>query len=90
MNRLAELGQKHQQAQAEKAEAQRTAVREAMPDDMLAFVDGWKEFDPDAKLTWIDTPTFKAGKEGERGIVLRDCVIGPPAITATHWRGNKT
>lgn len=62
-----------------KAEAQRAAVREAMPADMAAFLDEWREGDPDVKLTFIETPTFKAGKEGERGLGLEMMVIGPPA-----------
>ncbi len=70
-----------------KAEAQRTAVREAMPADMAAFLDEWREGDPDVKLTFIETPTFKAGKEGERGIRVGEMIL---ISKETPWNARET
>ena len=67
------------QQSATKAEAQRVAVREAMPDDMADFLDEMKtEFGPDLKLTFLKTATLELGKEGDRGLGVGKMVIGPP------------
>ncbi len=72
-----------------KESAKREQVRQAMPDDMAEFLDEWKAFDSEAKLTFLDTPSLKLGKEGDRGIGIRDMVIGPLAITAQAGRASK-
>lgn len=78
------------QQSATKAEAQRAAVREAMPDDMAEFLDEMKaEFGPDLKLTFLKTATLELGKEGGCGLCISQMVIGPLAITATGARGRK-
>ena len=65
-----------QQSSAQ-ADAKRAAVRAAMPDDMAKFIDDWKAGDSEVKMTFLDTPTLRLGKEGERGIMVADMVIGP-------------
>lgn len=75
MSRLAELGAKTKAEQSAKAESQRAAVREAMPPDMAEFLDEWKECDPEAKLTFLQTPTLTLGKEGDRGFPVEDMIF---------------
>lgn len=66
---------------ADDRQAKAVAVREAMPDDMLAFVDGWREIDPGCRLVSLQTPGLCIGRpDTEPGIAVADMVIDPPNV----------
>ncbi len=56
-------------------EAKKEAIRKAMPSDMAAFLDEWREEDHDMKLTSLYTPTLVLGRPGEHGLSVADMVI---------------
>lgn len=58
-------------------EAQKEAIRKAMPSDMAAFLDEWRAEDPEMKLTSLYTPTLVLGRPGEHGLSVAEMVIGP-------------
>lgn len=62
---------------ADDRQAKAAQVREAMPADMLAFVDGWRDLDPACRLTWLQSDALTVGKPTEAGIAVGEMVIAP-------------
>ncbi len=67
----------------------REKVRESMPPDMAEFLDDWREGDAEVKLTYIQTPTITAGKQGDRGLPISQMIIGPPECVKQRSTGNR-
>lgn len=75
---------------AERNEARRQQVRDAMGPELAAFVDEVRALSgPETKVEWLKTDALELGKPGERGIPLSDVVIGPPAPAAQPSRAGK-